>query len=133
MKKYLNLASFYLVLGLIGGVFFREFTKLNEFDGQTALKGLHPHALILGFFMFLILLVFEKNFSISKVKHFKKWLITYNVTLIYVWIMLLVRGVAQVKGFEIAGLNHIAGLSHALFGLALIWLIVILYKAVGKE
>ncbi|MGL5087245.1 MAG: DUF2871 family protein [Clostridium sp.] len=30
MKKYLNLSAFYLALGLISGVFFREFTKENK-------------------------------------------------------------------------------------------------------
>lgn len=133
MRKYLNLASFYLALGLVGGVFFREFTKLNGFEGQTTLKALHPHALILGFFMFLGVILFEKSFNISKVKHFSKWLIAYNVTLVYVWITMLIRGIAQVRGFEVAGLNHIAGLAHALFGIAMIWFIVILYKAIGKE
>ena len=133
MKKYLNLASFYLALGLIGGVFFREFTKLNGFEGATTLRALHPHALVLGFFMFLIVLLLEKNFNLAKIKHFSKWLISYNITLVYVWITLLVRGVAQVKGFEVPGLNHIAGLAHALFGVTMIWFVVILYKAVGKE
>lgn len=133
MKKYLNLASFYLALGLIGGVFFREFTKLNGFEGETALKALHPHALVLGFLMFLMVLVLEKNFRISKVKHFGKWLIAYNTTFIYVWITLLIRGIAQVKGVQISGLNHISGLAHALFGASIVWLVVILYKAIGKE
>ena len=133
MKKYLNLATFYLILGLVGGVFFREFTKMSGFEGTTTLRALHPHALILGFFMFLMILVLEKNFTISKVKNFMKWLITYNIALIYVWITLLVRGILQVKGTEFAGLSHIAGLGHAILGIALVWFVVILYKTVGKE
>lgn len=34
MKKYFNFATFYLVLGLVMGVFYREFTKFNGFEGK---------------------------------------------------------------------------------------------------
>ena len=33
MKKYFNFATFYLVLGLVMGVFYREFTKFIGFEG----------------------------------------------------------------------------------------------------
>lgn len=133
MKKYLNLATFYLVLGLVGGVFFREFTKFNGFEGATTLRALHPHALILGFFMFMIIILLEKNFTLSSSKHFGKWLVLYNVSLTYVWITLFIRGVLEVKGLAVTGLNHIAGLGHALLGVALVWFVIILYKIIGKE
>ena len=35
MKKYFNLATFYLILGLAMGVFYSEFTKINGFEGKT--------------------------------------------------------------------------------------------------
>lgn len=133
MKKYLNLATFYLVLGLVGGVFFREFTKINGFEGTTTLRALHPHALMLGFFMFIIIMMLEKSFTLSQSKHFGKWLVLYNISLIYVWVALLIRGVVEVKGLEFVGLNHIAGLGHALLGVSLVWFVVILHKVVGKE
>lgn len=47
MKKYLNIAFAYLLAGLAGGVFFREFTKFNAFTGVTALGFLHVHLLVL--------------------------------------------------------------------------------------
>ena len=37
MKKLFNLSFFYLILGLALGVFFREFTKLNDFVQGTGL------------------------------------------------------------------------------------------------
>ena len=37
MKKYLNLSLAYAVAAMAGGVFYREFTKLNGFVGVTAL------------------------------------------------------------------------------------------------
>ena len=49
MKRLFNLSFFYLILGLALGVFFREFTKLNDFSGATTLNVAHTHTLVLGF------------------------------------------------------------------------------------
>lgn len=130
MKKYLNLSAFYLAIGLAMGVFYREFTKMNGFEGQTVLGGVHSHALVLGFLFFLVVLLLEKNFQISEVKHFGKWLIAHNVALIYMLSTLVARGILQVTGGEFAGLSHIAGLGHALLGASLVWFLVILNKSV---
>ncbi|CUP14718.1 DUF2871 domain-containing protein [Clostridium sp. NSJ-49] len=130
MKKYVNLSIFYLVLGLVFGVFFREFTKLNGFIGITTLSALHGHALILGFIFFLIVLILDKLFEISKAKAYKGWLIAYNVSLVFMLITLLVRGILQVNGSDFAGLSHIAGLAHTMLGLSFIWFATILYKKV---
>ena len=42
MKKYLNLSLAYAVAAMAGGVFYREFTKLNGFVGVTALARCTP-------------------------------------------------------------------------------------------
>ena len=82
MKKLFNLSFIYLGLGLILGVFHREFTKFNNFSGETVLGTAHTHTLVLGFLFFLIILLIDKNFDISSYKHFNKWLISYNVGLL---------------------------------------------------
>lgn len=130
MKKYLNLSAFYLALGLILGVFYREFTKINEFEGQTILGATHSHVLVLGFLFFLIVLLLEKSFKISEVKHFVKWLVFHNVSLIYMISTLVARGVMQVLGTDFAGLSHIAGLSHAMLGISLVWFVIIVNKSI---
>ncbi len=35
MKRYINTALMYAVLAMIGGVFYREFTKCNRFNAKT--------------------------------------------------------------------------------------------------
>ncbi|MHC1749512.1 MAG: DUF2871 domain-containing protein [Cellulosilyticaceae bacterium] len=132
MKRYLNMATIYLVIGLLGGVFSREFTKLNGFEGQTSLGVIHTHALVLGFFMMLMVMVLDHSFAISKVKHFTKWLVIYNIGVVYLVITLLIRGISEVQQTEISGLNHIAGLGHAILGISMIGFIVILHKAIKK-
>lgn len=121
------------MLGLIAGVFYRELTRMSDFTGETVLKGVHTHILVLGFVFFLVVLLLEKNLGISNLKSAKAWLITYQVALVTVVATMVARGVAQVKGFEIAGLSHMAGASHALLGIALIWFMILLGKAIKLE
>ena len=47
MKKYLNLSLVYAVAAMVGGVFYREFTKFSGFDGVTALGKVHTHLFLL--------------------------------------------------------------------------------------
>ena len=48
MKRYLNEALLYAVLSLVGGVFYREFTKIHGFVKKTTLEVVHTHYFILG-------------------------------------------------------------------------------------
>lgn len=43
MKKYLNISLIYAIAAMVGGVFYREFTKWNGFTGMTALGKVHTH------------------------------------------------------------------------------------------
>ncbi len=51
MKKLLNASFIYMLAGVASGLFYREFTKLNDFpEGQFTQLGLaHTHLLTLGF------------------------------------------------------------------------------------
>ena len=132
MKKYFNLATVYLVIGLAMGMVYREFTKLNEFQGETVLSGVHTHALTLGFMFFILVLILIKNFNISQIKGFKAWSILYNISLIYLLVTLTIRGMLQVLGKDFAGLSHIAGLGHILLSISLIWFVVIVNKSIKE-
>ena len=117
MQKYFKISSFYLLFGLVMGIFSREFTKLNNFSGYTVLKSVHTHTLVLGFLFFIIVLLLEKNFTISNNKSFNKWIVLYNLGLLYLII-----------GSDFVGLSHIAGLGHAILGVSLVWFLAIVNK-----
>lgn len=68
MKRYMNWAFIYAILGLVGGVFFREFTKFYNFTGETTLGYLHLHYLVLGMLFFMVILLLDKTFSFSDKK-----------------------------------------------------------------
>lgn len=134
MKKYMNCAIVYAVLALAGGVFFREFTKLNGFDGTTALGVIHPHYMILGTLFFLALTVFSRVFTGEK-KGLGKILVGYQVGLNAAVAMMLVRGVFEVLGTALpsgvdAAVSGIAGLSHIVLGVCMVWILVILKRSV---
>jgi len=57
MKKYLNISLIYALLAMTGGVFYREFTKLNDFTAKTTLSVIHTHYFLLGMVFFLLLLL----------------------------------------------------------------------------
>lgn len=133
MKRLFNLSFFYLILGLALGVFFREFTKLNDFSGTTTLNVAHTHTLVLGFIFFLVIVILEKVFTISNIKYFNIWLITYNIGLLSLISTLVARGVLEILNKDFAGLPHIAGTSHAILGLSLIWFMIILKKSIFSK
>ena len=128
MQKYFKISSFYLLFVLVMGIFSREFTKLNNFSGYTVLKSVHTHTLVLGFLFFIIVLLLEKNFTISNNKSFNKWIVLYNLGLLYLIITLSIRGILQVIGSDFVGLSHIAGLGHAILGVSLVWFLAIVNK-----
>jgi Na+/H+-dicarboxylate symporter len=128
MKKLFRTSFIYLILGAFAGIFFREFTKLNNYHDFTMLSIVHAHLLILGFIFFLILTLTYPILKLDNNKQFNKWFIFYNIGLFLTTSTMFLRGICQVKGFDIVGLNHLAGTGHALLGISLFWFMLILKK-----
>ena len=92
MKRLINTALVYLIAGAAAGVFFREFTKLSGFAGQTALGFMHPHLLALGFLVFLIATLFALASDFTGDRLFKPFYLVYNIGVVITAGMMLVRG-----------------------------------------
>lgn len=138
MTKKLYYAAFtYGALGLSFGVFYREFTRFNDFKGVTQLSTLHTHTLVLGMIFFLIALILERVFGMSTTiknpKSMARWFWLYNTALIGVLSTMTTRGILQVKELDFAGLSHISGTFHALLGVAIIWLFLMLGSVIKKQ
>ena len=137
MKKYLNYSLSYGVMGLVCGVYFREFTKIMGFIGITTLSKAHPHFLILGTMLFLIVALFSDRLDLEKDKTFALFMRIYNIGLPLTVLMMLIRGTLQVLGTPLskcldASISGIAGIGHILLGVGFILLIVSLKKAKTK-
>lgn len=128
MKRYINASLLYAVLAMVGGVFYREFTKFNDFTAQTTLSVVHTHYFLLGMAVFLLLLLLEKSFSFTNAKT-ERVLVVYHIGLNLTAVMLVVRGVTQVLAMELssgmsAAISGIAGIGHILLGISMVLLLV---------
>ena len=136
MKRYANTALLYAILAMVGGVFYREFTKFNSFTAKTTLSVVHTHDFLMGMVFFLLLLMLEKAFSFTGAKT-GRVLALYHVGLNLTAVMLVVRGVFQVLGTSLsAGMNAaisgIAGIGHILLGVSLILMLLQIKRSVTK-
>lgn len=136
-KKYFNLALIYATAAMIGGVFYREFTKWNGFTGATALGKVHTHLFILGMFVFLLVSLFSQSMDLEKQKAFRTFMKIYNIGLPILSIMMVVRGVIQVLEFDISSIadsaiSGVAGAGHVLVGIGIVLLLLTLKKS-AKE
>lgn len=127
---------FYSILGLLLGVFYREFTKINGFTEYTVLSGLHTHVLVSGVFFLLILLLLEKTFELTKDKKFNIFFITYNIGLLLSVIMMAIRGCVEVLNLDISSMTDfsisgIAGISHIIMTIAYILFFLILLDRIN--
>lgn len=134
MKKLINLSLTYAIAGMIGGVFYREFTKWNGFTGVTALGKVHVHLLMLGTVIFLIAALFAKVTPLQEQPLYRPFLIAYNIGVPLTAIMLVVRGILEVRAVPLsaalnASISGISGIAHIITGTGLVLLLLALRKA----
>ena len=137
MKRYINSALLYAILAMIGGVFYREFTKFNGFTAKTTLSVVHAHYFLLGMVFFLLLLVLEKDLSFTGANT-GRVLIVYHVGLNLTAVMLVVRGVTQVLGLALssgmdASISGMAGIGHILLGVSLVLLLLQIKRGAAAQ
>lgn len=135
MKRYMNLSLLYAILAMVGGVFYREFTKFNGFTGKTTLGVVHTHYFLLGMVFFLLLLLLEKSFSFTGAKT-GRILVAYQVGLNLTAVMFVVRGITQVLGTALSSgmdvaISGIAGIGHILLGISLVLLLMQIKRSVS--
>lgn len=126
LTKLYRFSVFYAVLGILGGVFFREFTKFQNFTRTTSLGVVHTHAFMLGMMFFLVLIILEKLFHLHEYRRFNLFLGFYNAGLLVTIIMLIIRGILQVLNSPLtsgmnAAISGVAGIGHILLCIGLIY------------
>ncbi len=134
MKRYMNTALLYAILAMVGGVFYREFAKFNNFTGKTTLSVVHIHYFLLGMVFFLLLLLLEKNYSFTDAKT-GRVLAVYHIGLNLTVVMFVVRGVTQVLAPTLssgmnAAISGIAGIGHILLGVSMVLLLLQIRRSV---
>lgn len=138
MQRLFTAACCYLAAGLLAGLFYREFTKANDFPhGQfTQLGVAHTHLLALGFMTSLIVLALEKVFGISRSPKLFSWFFwVYNAGVVVTSAMMIWHGSLTVLGKESNEMiSGIAGLGHISITAGLIIFLITLSRALpGKD
>ena len=133
MRKLKIAAHVYMVLGLVSGIFYREFTKLNDYTGKTQMSIVHTHILALGMLFFLIVLALEKQFQLTKEKMFPFFFWFYNVGLVITVGTMEIHGITTVVSHNVEVPPYLPGTGHILLMLGLILLFVILGKRLDAD
>lgn len=109
-----------MIYGLTAGAFYREYTKFKGFTGLTSLAKVHPHVLILGMLVFLIIGTYAYNKEgLIRTKSFSRFYKVYNIALIGTTLTMFVRGLTQVNASQLTkatnmSISGIAGVFHIL-------------------
>ncbi len=117
-----------LFMGLIGGVFYREFTKYFAWKEFSTLSLLHVHLIALGFITLSVIYAIIQNES-EKTAELKKPLAVYITGLTWTVAAFMVRGIysicsSETELFPDAALSGIAGLGHMTLGVGIVWMIL---------
>lgn len=135
MKKIYIASLTYMVAGLVSGLFYREFTKANDFTGGSQLSLVHTHLLALGMLFFLAVLALDKLFNLSGLRMFSVFFWVYNTGLVLTAAMMVLGGIFAVQGVTpSAAIAGISGLGHIGLTAGLVLLFITLGQRVsGKE
>lgn len=133
MKKYLNFSLGYAIAAMAGGIFYREFTKWNDFTGVTMLGKVHTHLFLLGMIVFLFVSLFATHNDLRTQQSFRIFMFVYNIGVPLTVVMMLLRGITQVLNITLsvganAAISGIAAIGHILVGMGLVLLLVSLKK-----
>ncbi|MBG6057232.1 hypothetical protein RCH16_000424 [Cryobacterium sp. MP_M5] len=130
MTKLYYAALTCLVAGLASGFFYREFTKANDFTGDSQLSLVHTHLLALGMLFFLLVLALEKLFDLSSTGLLTPFFWVYSAGLAVTVSTMIANGVITVTGGTSSpAIAGISGLGHILITTAL----GILFVALGRQ
>ncbi len=137
-KKYASLSLIYAITAMVFGVFYREFTKLNGFSGDTRLSVIHTHYFVLGMLFFLVLMLIEKSFGISSQKNLGRFVFAYNIGINITGAAFFARGLTQVLQSELskgadASISGVAGIGHVIMGVSLILILLKIKKAASEK
>lgn len=132
-QDVLGMSFTFLVMGLVAGVFYREFTKVNNFVGDTRLSVLHTHTLVLGFVVLLVFYLLIRNYSLNRVLGLKKSYLIYVGGLTFTLVMMVFIGIYQITAqgqdlINIKAIEGMSGLGHIILAAGMTKLLVKIYR-----
>ena len=132
----LGIAFTNLIMGLLAGVFYREFSKFYLYYEPTHLGKIHGHVLTLGFIGMLLLYLLTGNMSNEQLQKLKRPIYVMESGLVFTVVNMFVLGVHEIVSLivealdmnrntiNMSALNGMSGLGHILLSVGLIWTLV---------
>ena len=135
MKRLMYSSAFYTLLGLLSGLFYREMTKAEDFSGFSQLNVTHTHLLVLGTVMFLIFMILEAQFKLTRNKKlFNSFFYIYHLGLLVTVAMQYVNGISTIKQLSVSpAIAGISGLGHIFLSIAFILFFILLGKRINNK
>lgn len=133
-RSILGIAYANLTMGLVAGVFYREFTKFYRFTEPTHLGKLHAHTLALGFIGMLLFYLLARDIEAHQLRKIKRPIYLFESGLVFTVVNMAVIGLYEVVGqgqetINPAAISGTSGLGHILLAAGLVWTLVLLYGA----
>ena len=143
MKKYLTISAVFAGVGLLAGVYYREFTKYLGFANQySVLGGAHVHFLVLGFLTVILFGLLNEKLGVQS-KFGKLGLIIYIIGVAGAGALMIARGTCDLlersysRTVVSAGLNGalsgIAGIFHVTLAAAFVLIFISWFKALKRK
>lgn len=130
MKTILKTALSYAVFGFAAGVYFREMTRFNDFDGMTALSVAHTHILLWGVAFLLLFGAIAHHLGHTLKEARVAWVL-YHCGIGITVTGMLVKGTLQVVGTYaslssggVAAVAGISGIGHVLLAAGVIMMLL---------
>lgn len=127
----LGLSFANLIMGFIGGVFYREFTKFYGFTAPNHLGKIHVHVLVLGFITMLLLYIVTNKINDEQMNILKKSIHIFEAGLVFTVVNMFIIGIYEVVGMnniKIVALNGLSGLGHIILAVGLVWTVVKIFN-----
>lgn len=121
-----------LIMGLAGGVFYREATKYFAYTAKTHLSVLHVHTLVLGFLFLTLMYLFVRKDSEALMPRIIRPLHLYLTGLVLTVVSMLAFGMMELAAnatpVYVAALSGVSGIGHLLLGSGLVWMLINLWQ-----
>lgn len=132
-RNILGLSFTFLIMGLIGGVFYREFTKFYNYQAENHLSKLHVHVLVLGFLLMMLVYMVSKKYDVKRILGLKKPIYVFVSGFAFTVINMALFGIYEVvsQGKDIVSKPAIEGLSgigHIVLAMGLVWTLVKIFQ-----
>ncbi len=125
IKNIYDTSICYLIMGLVAGVFYREFTKFFDFTAESHLSKLHVHTIVLGCLVLLMLYILVNKIDKNISKNIEKSFHIYNIGLVITLVSMTVYGIFDVVGdgkniININAISGISGIGHIILAIGII-------------